>query len=53
MDPDRTDPNLQRYLAADGWFDRLLAPLVASPLTLAVFAAWTVAMVALGFWLAK
>jgi len=52
-DPDKTDPNLQRYLSADGWFDRHIAPLVASPLTLAAFAVWTVGCVVFGFWLAS
>ena len=37
-DPEKTDPNLQRYLVADGWVDRHLTPLVASPWTLAVLA---------------
>ena len=49
-DPDKTDPNLQRYLRADGWLDRHLAPLVASPLTLAVLAASHLAAFVLGVW---
>ena len=52
-DPEATNPNLARYLRADGWLDRHLAPLVASPLTLAALIVWTVACVAFGFWLAK
>ena len=41
-DPDKTDPNLQRYLRADGWFDRHVAnPLTGSAWTLAAFVVWT------------
>ena len=49
-DPDKTDPNLQRYLRAEGRFDRLIAPIVDSPLTLAAFVVWALAAVAFGFW---
>ena len=52
-DPERTDTNWQKYLRADGWLDRHVAPLVASTLTLAVLIVWTVASVAFGFWLAR
>lgn len=45
-----THPNLQRYLKAEGRFDRLMAPIVASPLTLALFLIWTMACLAFGFW---
>ena len=49
-DPERTETNWQKYLRADGWLDRHLAPLLDSPLTLALFIAWTAAMVWLGWW---
>ena len=45
-----THPNLQRYLKAEGRFDRLMAPIISSPLTLALFIAWTIGCVLLGFW---
>jgi hypothetical protein len=51
-DPEKTDTNWQKYLRADGWLDRHLAALVASPLTLAVFITLAVGLVAFGFWAA-
>ena len=48
---DKTDPNLQRYIRAEGWFDRHVAePLTGSAWTLAIAIVWTVACVAFGFW---
>ena len=49
-DPEKTIPPMERYLRADGWLDRHLTPLVASPATLAVLIVWTVACVGFGFW---
>ena len=50
-DDDKTDPNLARYLRAEGWFDRHIGePLTGSPWTLAVAIVWTVACVGFGFW---
>lgn len=46
-----THPNLRRYRKAEGRFDRLMAPIVASPVTLAMFVAWTLGCVAFGFWI--
>lgn len=45
-----TQPNLQRYLKAEGRFDRLMAPVIASPITLALFVFWTLACLGFGFW---
>lgn len=39
-----------RYLLAEIQFDKLWAGIGSSPLTLAIFVAWTLAMVAFGFW---
>ena len=38
---------------AEGWLDLALSAAVRSPWTLAIFAAWTVAMVLLGWWIGK
>jgi len=50
MDPEKTDPNMARYLRADGWLDRHMAPLVASRWTLAVLAGSHLAAFLLGVW---
>lgn len=50
-DTDKTDPNLQRYLRAEGWFDRHVAePLTGSRWTLAVVAGAMLAAFLLGAW---
>ena len=38
---------------AENWLDLTLSAAVRSPWTLAIFAAWTVAMVLLGWWIGK
>ena len=40
-------------IRAENWLDLTLSAAVRSPLTLAIFAAWTVAMVLLGWWLSS
>ena len=38
---------------AENWLDLTLSAAVRSPWTLAIFAAWSVAMVLLGWWIGK
>ena len=50
-DPDATDTKWQRrYQAAELWFDDALALFTRSPWSLALFVAWTIALVAFGYW---
>lgn len=47
---EETHPNLARYLKAEGRFDRLVAPIIASPITLLLFVVWTILCIGFGFW---
>jgi len=53
-DPDSTDTKWKaRYVASEMWFDDLIAILLRSPWSLALFIGWTVAAVFFGFWVAR
>jgi len=40
-------------IRAENWLDLTLSAAVRSPWTLAIFAAWTIAMLLLGWWLSS
>ena len=48
-DPEDTIP--EKYKRAEGVFDKIAQWLVNSPYTLALFAAWTIAVALFGWWL--
>ena len=52
-DEEDTHPNLQRYLKAEGRFDRLMAPIMASPWTLAILGGSHLVAFLLGLWAAR